>query len=154
MTKEELKGAIAATITENGQKGITGQALANMLNEIVDAAVGGGGNGGMTVTCSIDAVTGSVSSPPNEVNAQVYKTIMDGFDNGVSYPLNVIVDTGDSIAGINGYICAADIVVPSVEYNGLIIMSLAMALVEGSMEVFMLREDGSIIVEEETSSSE
>ena len=47
MTKKELKEAIAATITENGQKGITGQALANLLNEIVDAA--GDALGGYTV---------------------------------------------------------------------------------------------------------
>ena len=45
MTKPELKEAISATITENGQKGITGQALANILNEIVEAAGEGGGIG-------------------------------------------------------------------------------------------------------------
>lgn len=156
MTKEELKEAISATITENGQKGITGQALANLLNEIVDSAVEvGGGNGGLTITCSIDIVTGGVTSPPNEANAQVYKTIMDGLNNGVAYPLNIIVDTSDVIAGTNGFICSADVVAFAVDLNGLGIISIGMALIASTLEGFLLQEDGSIIVSvEETSAGE
>lgn len=155
MTKEELKEAIAATITENGQKGITGQALANLLNDIVDAAGSGGGNGGLTITCSIDVTTGSLSSQPNEANAQVYKTIMDGLNNGVAYPLNIIVDTSEVIEGSNGFICSADLVAPPADYNGLGIISIGMALIVSTLEGFVLQEDGSIIVPvEETSSGE
>lgn len=156
MTKEELKEAIAATITENGNKGITGQALANLLNDIVDAAgVVGGGNGGLTITCSIDTVTGGVSSAPNEVNAQVYRTIMDGLNNGVAYPLNIIVDTSEVIEGSNGFICSADLVTSPADYNGLGIISIGMALIVSTMDAFLLQEDGSIIVPvEETSSGE
>jgi hypothetical protein len=153
MNKDELKEAIAATITENGQKGITGQALANLLNEIVDAAgEGGGGNGGLTITCSIDTVTGGVTSAPNEVNAQVYRTIMDGLNNGVAYPLNIIVDTSDVIPETNGFICSADVVAFAVDLNGLGIISIGMALI-ASPEGFLLQEDGSIIVPVEESSS-
>lgn len=155
MTKEELKEAISATITENGQKGITGQALANLLNEIVDSAVEvGGGNGGLTITCSIDTVIGGVTSAPNEANAQVYKTIMDGLNNGVAYPLNIIVDTSDVIAGTNGFICSADVVAFDVDLNGLGIISFGMALIASKMEGFLLQEDGSIVPAEETSSGE
>lgn len=154
MTKEELKEAIAATITENGQKGITGQALANLLNEIVDAAGdGGGGNGGLTITCSIDTVTGGVTSAPNEVNAQVYKTIMDGLNNGVAYPLNILIDTSDAIEGSNGFICSAEAVGFAVEYNGLFVLSIGMTLITSTLESFLLQEDGSIIVPEEPTSS-
>lgn len=80
MTKEELKEAIAATITENGQKGITGQALANLLNEIVDAAGSGGGSGGGAVTIMID----DENVAPNEKNAEAFATISNAYNNGVS----------------------------------------------------------------------
>jgi hypothetical protein len=155
MNKDELKEAIAATITENGQKGITGQALANLLNEIVDSAgVAVGGNGGLTITCSFDTVTGGVTSAPNEVNAQVYKTIMDGLNNGIAYPLNIIVDTSEAIEGSSGFICLADLVAPPADYNGLGIISIGMSIIVSKFEGFILQEDGSIIVPVEESSSD
>lgn len=83
MTKEELKEAIAATITENGQKGITGQALANLLNEIVDAA-GEGGSGGGAIAVSIDTdmdeSTGDLL--PNEERAAAYNEILNHLLSG------------------------------------------------------------------------
>ena len=94
MTKEELKEAIAATITENGQKGITGQALANLLNEIVDAAGEGGGGGSSLLYLYATDVVG-----PNEHNAQIYNTIEEGIRNGVGYQLALIeYDGSDGVA--------------------------------------------------------
>lgn len=86
MTKEELKEAIAATITENGQKGITGQALANLLNEIVDAAgEGGGGNaGGGGLMIDPAGMEG-----PNEHNAQIRQVLIDEMNIGVAYPVTM-----------------------------------------------------------------
>lgn len=105
MTKEELKEAIAATITENGQKGITGQALANLLNEIVDAAGEGGGNAGggtLTFAVEMDINTGTMSSGPNEANAKVYQTLVEGLDNATAYSVSVLgsIDLSDYGIGI------------------------------------------------------
>lgn len=83
MTKEELKEAIAATITENGQKGITGQALANLLNEIVDAA-GEGGGGGASNVLQLDL---GGSDGPNEHNAQIYEKIITGAESNIFYQI-------------------------------------------------------------------
>lgn len=83
MTKEELKEAIAATITENGQKGITGQALANLLNEIVDAAGEGGSGGGaiaVSIDTDVDESTGSLL--PNKERAAAYNEILNHLLSG------------------------------------------------------------------------
>lgn len=83
MTKEELKEAIASTIKENGQKAITAESLANLLNEIVDAA-GSGGTGGGAVTIMID----DENVAPNEKNAEAFATISNAYNNGV--PVSVM----------------------------------------------------------------
>lgn len=92
MTKKELKEAIAAIITENGQKGITGQALANLLNEIVDAA-GEGGGGGASNVLSLE-VTGYEG--PNEHNAQIYEKIITGSESNIFYQ----IVAGTSVEGM------------------------------------------------------
>lgn len=84
MTKEELKEAIASTIVENGQKGITAQALANILNEIVDAAGEGGGGGGVNNVLQLD-LGGYVG--PNEHNAQIYEKIITGAESNIFYQI-------------------------------------------------------------------
>ena len=89
MTKKELKEAIAATITENGQKGITGQALANLLNEIVDAAgEGGGGNAGGGASNVLQLDLGGYDGP-NEHNAQIYEKIITGAESNIFYQIVV-----------------------------------------------------------------
>lgn len=82
MTKEELKEAIASTIVENGQKAITAESLANLLNEMVDAAGSGGGGsaGSDAVTIMID----DENVAPNEKNAEAFATISNKYNNGVS----------------------------------------------------------------------
>lgn len=97
MTKEELKEAIAATITENGQKGITGQALANLLNEIVDAAGEGGSSGAnvenvFTLTIKINVDNDYDSSlEPNEVNALIRQKIIENINNSIGCTLRIAV---------------------------------------------------------------
>ena len=101
MTKEELKEAIAATITENGQKGITGQALANLLNEIVDAAGEGGGSGAggdiLIFNLRIDNETGAPITTPSDENLQFRQTLIEGINNNKSYSVlvNKYVDMSD-----------------------------------------------------------
>lgn len=77
MTKEELKEAIASTIVENGQKAITATALANLLNEIVDAAGEGGSGGGGSLTLELDAGL----EGPSEYNASFYSMLYEGMYN-------------------------------------------------------------------------
>lgn len=143
MTKEELKEAIAATITENGQKGITGQALANILNEIVDAAGEGGGGGGaagVTITLGIDLNTFSPFSDPNEGNANAFQTLAQGLTNNVAYPVNLILDysvleLGNMVFSLEGYFLDP-------ENNQIPLMSSIMA--ESFPGDILLNEDGSV----------
>lgn len=105
MTKEELKEAIAATITENGNKGITGQALANLLNEIVDAAgEGGGGNAGgggtLTIAVTQDITTGAIVSVSKEKNAQIFKTLAEGLNNCIAYSVSIFMTVDLTQAGL------------------------------------------------------
>jgi hypothetical protein len=93
MTKEELKEAISATITENGEKGITGQALANLLNEIVDAAGEGGGGGGdvLCLDLKFDMETFEPILTPSDENLQLRQTLIEGLTNNKHYTVFVMV---------------------------------------------------------------
>ena len=138
MTKEELKEAIAATITENGQKGITGQALANLLNEIVDAAgEGGGGNagGGASNVLYLDAAG---LDGPNEHNAQIFNTLSEGCANGVYYPVCYATSLDGFFSGMAspGYFgMEGFIMIPFVLYQD----------TSPIWTVFILNNDGSLI---------
>ena len=143
MTKEELKEAIAATITENGQKGITGQALANLLNEIVDAAGEGSGEG-LTLKTEIDTSTVTIFSRPNEENALVYQTIVEGAANGVGYPVTLLFDLSSVEPGAF-YSFSIESIVPNDDFSGLVLSSIGLYTVIG-IEMIELYEDGSISV--------
>lgn len=147
MTKEELKEAIAATITENGQKGITGQALANLLNEIVDAAgSGGSGSGGVTITLGFNLESSSFYSDPNEGNANAFQTLSQGLANNVAYPASVIIDL--SIIGLGYMVFSIDGYSLDSETNQIDLASTLMINVfHGHV---LLNEDGSIIYVEQT----
>lgn len=149
MTKEELKEAIAATITENGQKGITGQALANLLNEIVDAAGEGGGaagegGGGGTLFFAVEMElsTGSISSGPNEANAQVYQTLVEGLENATAYSVSVLASTDLSEYGAG--------IIRSVAYpTGYDFMDGGIMFAIGTAN-YIVYEDGSIVEDQES----
>lgn len=82
MTKEELKEAIASTIVENNQKGITATALANLLNEIVDAAGEGGSGGAIAVSLATDVDESTGYLLPNEERAAAYNEILNHLLSG------------------------------------------------------------------------
>lgn len=84
MTKEELKEAIASTIVENGQKGITATALANLLNEIVDAAGEGGSGGAIAVSLDTDVDESTSYLLPNEERAAAYNEILNHLLSGTA----------------------------------------------------------------------
>lgn len=143
MTKEELKEAIAATITENGQKGITGQALANLLNEIVDAAGEGGGGveNVFTLTLKQDLVNGGFSfSEPNEANALIRQKIVENIANEVSCTLYL----GILQVGEGGVTIVLSTLVPMYGYTeGMVVL-----LPEGiGISECLLNEDGSFTTE-------
>ena len=149
MTKEELKEAIAATITENGQKGITGQALANILNEIVDAAGEGGGGveNVFTLTLKQDLVNDDfLFSEPNEANALIRQKIVENIANGVSCTLYLgILQVGED--GI--------VVVPAPVSMYAYMEGMVALLIQGiGISECLLNEDGSFTTEMPETSGE
>ena len=137
MTKEELKEAIASTIVENGQKAITAESLANLLNEIVDAAgesggggTGGGGTGAGAVTVNVFEET------PNETNAAAYETIINGLENLTCYPIMVIYVY--LIVPVSVYLFDEEV-------GGiLMILDLTAVFEQATYEAFVLHQDGSV----------
>jgi hypothetical protein len=150
MTKEELKEAIASTIIENNQKGITATALANLLNEIVDAA--GGSAGGLTLTAGMSLETFLPSSDPNEANALCFRTIMEGAANGVGYPVTLLVDYSFIAPGMF-FSANIDMMMPNDDFSGLYFESTLLSQDMG-VSTLTLYEDGSISVEEQETSGE
>lgn len=121
MTKEELKEAIAATITENGQKGITGQSLANLLIDIVDAAGEGGGGGGdiLCFDLKLDTETFEPILTPSDENLQFRQTLIEGLTNNKHYIVflrNVASMSGD-LGGVTGNVYMAESRVASYQYT-------------------------------------
>lgn len=79
MNKQEIIEAINSTIMPNGQKGITAEALANILIEMANAS--GGGGGGVTVYVGmVDAETGAVTLTDEQkaLNAEAFRQIKEG----------------------------------------------------------------------------
>lgn len=79
MNKQEIIEAINSTIMPNGQKGITAEALANILIEMANAS--GGSGGGVTVYVGmVDAETGAVTLTDEQkaLNAEAFRQIKEG----------------------------------------------------------------------------
>ena len=97
MNKQEIIEAINSTIMPNGQKGITAEALANILIEMANAS-GSGGSGGVTVYVGmVDAETGAVTLTDEQkaLNAEAFRQIKEG--NRL-----VIVDMSESMSAQYG----------------------------------------------------
>lgn len=89
MTKEELKNAISETIYSNGKKGISGDSLANLLIDIVDAAGEGGGNSGGDVFLKLEVNMDEAGNYlPSEKNASIRQLLIDDLKNGITHPIN------------------------------------------------------------------
>jgi hypothetical protein len=142
MTKEEIKEAIASTIVENGQKGITATALANLLNEIVDAAGsgGGGGNAGEGASNVLYLDVAGLDGP-NEHNAQIFKTLSDGCANGVYYQVCSVT----SIEGFSSGLASPGYL--GMEGLGIMIPFVLYQDPSPIWTVLVLLEDGSLINE-------
>ena len=150
MTKEELKEAINATIVENGQKGITAQVLADILNEIVESSGSGGGSGsagtgGVIGVNMIDDPdeNGIFGFLPNEERADAYQAILDL--SMANKPV-LAVFYGDGTSLISSSVSAGT------GENGDFHVVLTIALGEMFVIDFELNSDGSMyaVEEEET----
>lgn len=139
MTKEEIKEAIASTIVENGQKGITATALANLLNEIVDAAGSGGGGGTLTLLAEMDMSEATFFSNPNETNALLYQKLITGLDSCMAYSVSMFlaVDMSEIGAGVVKMVVQA--IDYSYSFDGLIVNF-------GDSGSYLLSENGSMTV--------
>lgn len=88
MSKQELINAIQATITANGQKGITAESLANILIEMVNTAGEGGSGGGsgvLAVRYSLDEDGMPTFSEEDKVNnAAIYQMLYNVWYNGAA----------------------------------------------------------------------
>ena len=94
MNKQEIIEAINSTIMPNGQKGITAEALANILIEMANAS----GSGGVTVYLGmVDAETGAITLTDEQkaLNAEAFRQIKEG--NRL-----VIVDMSESMSAQYG----------------------------------------------------
>lgn len=159
MTKEELKEAIAATITENGQKGITGQALANLLNEIVDAAGdaagegGGGGGNVLSFDLKIDMETGEPILPPSDENLQFRQTLIEGLTNNKPYIVFVrLVTIGtEDLGGVDGDLYMVESYVAKYTYGNAPDAGIDELFLEitvgGRVSTLVINSDGSITLQ-------
>ncbi len=100
MTKNEIIEAINSTIMPNGQKGITAEALANILIEMTNASGGGGGG----VTFYIGNVDSSTETPIITVteeqkahNAEMFQVVK----NAEHLP-SVVVDFSEYYSSMTG----------------------------------------------------
>lgn len=98
MTKAEILEAINATIAPNNVKGITAEALANILTEIVNATPeGGSGAGGeyidMTMANPDDPTSMELTPEAMAHNAEVYNKLLTAV-NGVQAVPMVSVSMG------------------------------------------------------------
>lgn len=145
MTKEEIKEAIASTIVENGQKAITATALANLLNEIVDAAGegGSGGGGGGAIAVSLDTdVDESTGYPlPNEERAAAYNEILNHLLSGTACSV-VLCGLGMSATSMVTMIEETD------DGDMNIVISVILGFIEETPIVIncVLKSDGSAIL--------
>jgi hypothetical protein len=168
MTKEELKNAISETIYSNGKKGISGDSLANLLNEIVDAVgEGGAGSNILIFNLRLDKETGMPITTSSVENLQFRKTLIEGINNNKSYSVlvNICMDMSDDLkeAGISGkyivtesgfasyiYINTPGTTLPGLPEGEVLILSITNAADPTVPTEIVINSDGSITIEEST----
>lgn len=94
MNKQEIIEAINSTIMPNGQKGITAEALANILIEMANASGEGvGGAGAVVYVGTADVSTGTLSQTAEQKrhNAEVFQLVKKS-----EGPVSLFVDTSDT----------------------------------------------------------
>lgn len=141
MNKQEIIEAINSTIMPNGQKGITAEALANILIEMVNAsAEGGSGSGALRVWITEAVNAGSLTSEQVAENVATYNAIAGGLLTPV------MLCTKGAAAGYETSMC---IMSDNVLWQKLEAQSMCaiLATVEGTLTGFALGSDGSVTME-------
>lgn len=143
MNKQEIIEAINSTIMPNGQKGITAEALANILVEMANAS-GGGGAGAVVYVGTPDMSTGALSQTDEQKrhNAEVFQLVKNS-----ESPVSLFVDMADPYAQqglvMKGYrSCVGVMYVPQETAS---LMGLPNEVVVFDMEgEFMLSPNGTV----------
>lgn len=168
MTKEELKNAISETIYSNGKKGISGDSLANLLNEIVDAVgEGGAGSNILIFNLRLDKETGMPITTPSDENLQFRQTLIEGINNNKSYSVlvNICMDMSDDLKelGTSGkyimiesgiasyiYINAPGTTLPGLPEDEILLLSITNASDPTVPIEITINSDGSITIDDPT----
>ena len=102
MTVDEIRDLIDSTITTNGVKNITGQALNLALNEIVNAVAEAATTGGGAKTLYVGSDTAPLTEEQIASNVALYNEISTALSNGEIPPqvngIAYIADLGGNIA--------------------------------------------------------
>lgn len=112
MNKQEIIEAINSTIMPNGQKGITAEALANILIEMANAS-GGGGAGAVVYVGTRDESTDTLSQTDEQKlhNAEVFQLVKRS-----EGPVSVFIDASDQYEQSFGVTVRAHALAAKVSY--------------------------------------
>lgn len=139
MTKEELKGMIDATITENGNKEITGKALNLALNAIVDSVTSTFLQIGEP---NVDGTFKELTEEQLAANTQLFADITESIDAGKGFPMvRVFIESGNAYVG--------NLEIYAEKYEGGMSVALASNLLG---KYFILSEDGRVEMRDNNSS--
>ena len=143
MNKQEIIEAISSTIVANGQKGITAEALANILIEMANAS-GGGGAGAVVYVGTADVSTGTLSQTAEQKlhNAEVFQLVKRS-----EGPVSLFVDMADPYAQeglvMKGYRSCAGVTYVPQETASLIGLPNEVVVFDMDGE-FLLSSDGTV----------
>ena len=136
MTVDEIRDLIDNTITTNGVKNITGQALNLALNEIVNAVAEAATTGGGAKTLYVGSDTAPLTEEQIASNVALYNEISTALSNGEIPPqvngVAYIADLGGNIALWSDWIYMQN-------GNVMIVSAYVLALI--------LASDGSVTVQ-------
>ena len=136
MTVDEIRDLIDSTITTNGVKNITGQALNLALNEIVNAVAEAATTGGGAKTLYVGSDTAPLTEEQIASNVALYNEISTALSNGEIPPqvngIAYIADLGGNIALWSDWIYMQN-------GNVMIVSAYVLALI--------LASDGSVTVQ-------
>ena len=136
MTVDEIRDLIDSTITTNGVKNITGQALNLALNEIVNAVAEAATTGGGAKTLYVGSDTAPLTEEQIASNVALYNEISTALSNGEIPPqvngVAYIADLGGNIALWSDWIYMQN-------GNVIIVSAYVLALI--------LASDGSVTVQ-------
>ena len=136
MTVDEIRDLIDSTITTNGVKNITGQALNLALNEIANAVAEAATTGGGAKTLYVGSDTAPLTEEQIASNVALYNEISTALSNGEIPPqvngVAYIADLGGNIALWSDWIYMQN-------GNVMIVSAYVLALI--------LASDGSVTVQ-------